>query len=158
MALNTDRIGATYQSYPYEVSRVKIHEYADALGEDDPRYYGDGDDCVAPPTFAAAFTVIQGAEALVADPDLGAHWKLVHGSQRYDWGSRLLRPGDRLTCTPRIADIRTRGANEMLTVEIDCRFTDTDEQAVRSTGMIVFLGSAPTRHTNSTNMIGEDPS
>lgn len=143
MALNEDRIGHVYPSWTYEVSRAKIHEYASALGETDPRHTSDGDDCVAPPTFAANFTIMQGAEAMVADPELGAHWKLVHGGQAYEYGDRPIRPRDVITCTPRIADIRHRGANEMLTIEIDCRFDDSDELAVTSTGLIVFLGSAP---------------
>lgn len=148
MALNRDRIGTSYPTFTHDVTRVKIHEYARALGEDDDRYLAGSDDdveVVAPPTYAAVFTIIQGAEALVADEGLGAHWSLVHGSQRYDYGARPMRPGDRLACTPTITDIRTRGANEMLTVELDCRFSDTDEPAVLSTAVIVFLGSAPDR-------------
>src|SRR5690606_24159499 len=42
MALNRDKVGTTYPSYTYEVSREKIREYAAALGESDPRYYADG--------------------------------------------------------------------------------------------------------------------
>jgi hypothetical protein len=143
MALNQDKVGETYPSYTYEVTRAKIHEYAVALGETDPRYTSDGDDCVAPPTFAACFTVMRGGAALFADPDLGAHPALVHGSQRYVYGDRPLRPGDVVECTPRITDISVRGGNEMLTLEVDCRFQDSGEVAVTSEGMIVFLGSAP---------------
>ncbi len=142
MALNRDKVGEVYPSYTYEVTRAKIHEYAVALGETDPRYLSEGDDCVAPPTFAACFTVIRGGAALFADPDLGTHPSLVHGSQRYRFGDRPLRPGDVLVCTPRIAEISVRGANEMLTIEVDCRFEDTGEPAVLSEGVIVFLGSA----------------
>lgn len=143
MALNRDRIGAVYPAYTYEVSREKIREYAMALGEHDPRYASDGDDCVAPPTFAAAFTVIKGGAAAFSDPELGTHPVLVHGSQRFTWGPRPLRPGDVLVCTPRIADITARGRNEFLTVEVDCRFREDDERAVLAETTIVFLGSAP---------------
>jgi hypothetical protein len=142
MALNQDKVGETYPSYTYEVSREKIREYAAALGENDPRYFSAGDDCVAPPTFAACFTVIKGGEAVMSDPELGVHFALVHGSQSYEYGDQPLKPGDVLTCTPRIADISLRGRNELLTIEVDCRFED-GELAVRSTGVIVFLGSAP---------------
>ena len=143
MALNTDKVGTTYPSYPYEVCREKIREYAGALGETDPRYFSDGDDCVAPPTFAACFTVIKGGAAAFADPDLGSHPALVHGSQSFAFGQRPVRPGDVLTCTPRIAGISARGANEFMVVEVDCRFADSDELAVTSEATIVFLGSAP---------------
>jgi hypothetical protein len=143
MALNRAKVGTEYPTYTYEVSREKIREYAAALGEADPRYYSDGDDCVAPPTFAACFTVIKGGQHLFTDTELGVHPALVHGSQSYVFGERPLRPGDVVTCTPRIADISTRGRNEFLTLEIDGRFADSGEPAVTSTGVIVFLGSAP---------------
>jgi hypothetical protein len=143
MALNRDRIGAEYPSYTYEVSREKIREYAAALGESDPRYYSDGDDGVAPPTFAACFTVIKGGQPIFSDTELGAHPALVHGSQGFAFGERHVKPRDVVECTPRIADISARGRNEFLTLEIECRFADTGELAVRSTGVIVFLGSAP---------------
>jgi hypothetical protein len=142
MALNRDKLGTSYPPYTYEVSREKIREYATALGETDPRYTSDGDDCVAPPTFAACFTVVKGGAAALSDPELGSHPALVHGTQRYVYGDRPLRPGDVLTCTPRIADISARGRNEFLVVEVDCRFAGTEEPAVRSEATIVFLGSA----------------
>jgi hypothetical protein len=144
MALNRDKLGTSYPPYTYEVSREKIREYATALGESDPRYFGDGDECVAPPTFAACFTVVKGGAAALGDPELGAHPALVHGTQRYVFGERPLRPGDVLTCTPRIADITARGRNEFLVIEVDCRFAGSGELAVRSEATIVFLGSAPT--------------
>ncbi len=144
MALNRDKVGTEYPPYRYEVSREKIREYATALGESDPRYFSEGDDCVAPPTFVACFTIVKGGAPVFADPDLGVHLKLVHGAQAYEYGERHLRPGDVVVCTPRIADIGARGRNEFLTLEIDCRFEDTDERSVLSRNTIVFLGSAPT--------------
>jgi hypothetical protein len=142
MALNQSKVGSVYPSYRYEVSREKIREYAMALGETDPRYHSEGDDCVAPPTFAAAFTITKGLMLLLGDAELGAHPALVHGSQAFRYG-RPLRPGDALECTPRIVSITTRGRNEFLTTVVDCRFAGTDELAVEAEVVIVFLGSAP---------------
>jgi len=147
MALNASKVGTTYPSYRYEVSREKIREYAIALGETDHRYTSDGDDCLAPPTFAACFTVMRGSASIFADDDLGAHHKLVHGSHAFRFGQRALRPGDELVCTPKITDISARGANEMMTIEIGCRFSDSGEHAVTSEAVIVFLGSAPAAET-----------
>lgn len=141
MALNTDRTGITYEPFTYEVTRVKIREYAAALGETDPRYFSDGDDCVAPPTFAATFTIMQPTSALLADEELGMHMNLVHGSESYEFGDRPLRPGDVLACTPGVAAIRARGDNEMLTFEVDCRFAD-GSLAVKATSVLVLFGSA----------------
>ena len=143
MALNRDKVGTTYPSYRYEVSREKIREYAQALGETDPRYLAEEGDIVAPPTFAACFTVIRGGMAVVLDPELGGHMGLVHGSQSYSWGPRPLRPGDVLVCAPAIASISSRGANEFLTIDIECRFEDSGEVAVTAEQTVVFLGSAP---------------
>jgi len=74
-------------------------------------------------------------EAMLGDDELGAHFNLVHGSQGYEWGERALRPGDRLHLTTRIADIVVRRGNELLTLEVDCRFADTEERAVLSTSI-----------------------
>lgn len=142
MALDAGKAGTVYPSYAYEVSREKIREYAAAIGETDPRYFSDGDDAVAPATFAACFTLGREAWALLDDPTLGAHARLIHSGQRYVYGGRPLRPGDRLEVTPRIVDITTRGANEMLVLELDARFADSGEPAVRSETTLVFLGSA----------------
>jgi hypothetical protein len=143
MALNQSKVGSTYPTYRYEVAREKIREYAIALGESDPRYLSDGDDCVAPPTFAAAFALSKGLMVLMGDSELGAHPALVHGSQGFRYGARPLRPGDVLECTPRIEAITVRGRNEFLTTILDCRFADSGELAVESEVVIVFLGSAP---------------
>lgn len=154
MALNRDKIGVTYPTYRYEVAREKIREYALALGETDPRYFSDGDDCIAPPTFAACFTVIKGGEAAFADPELGTHRKLVHGAQRFTFGDRALRPGDVLECTPSIADISVRGANEFMEVHVECRLAGTEVLAVRSEATIVFLGSAPSEGSQGDTKAG----
>jgi hypothetical protein len=143
MALNQSKVGSVYPTYRYEVAREKIREYAVALGETDPRYLSVGDDCVAPPTFAAAFTVSRGLMAVHGDPELGGHLALVHGSQAFRFGDRPLRPGDVLDCTPRIEAISIRGRNEFLTSVVDCRFADSGELAVEAEIVLVFLGSAP---------------
>lgn len=122
--------------------REKIREYALATGVDDPAYVDDRADIVAPPTFAACFTVNRAADAMFADAELGAHPTLVHGSQEYEW-HRALRPGDVLECTPWIADITARRDNEFLTLQVDCVDADTAELAVVSRSTLVFLGSAP---------------
>ncbi len=141
MAVNRQRVGHTYPAYRYDVSREKIREYAAATGETDPRYFSDGEDCVAPPTFAACFTIVKGAGAALADPDLGLHPALVHTSQSYVFGSRPLKPGDTLLCTPRVGGTSSVGPNELITLEVDCRFADSDEVAVHSTTTLLVVGA-----------------
>lgn len=129
----------TYPAYRYEVSREKIREYAAALGETDPRYFSDGDDCVAPPTFAACFTLARAASAMLADGELALHPALVHTSQSYAFGPRPLRPGDTLICTPTRGPVTSRAGGQLLTLEVDCRFADSDELAVRSTSGLLAV-------------------
>ena len=68
MALNRDFVGRSYpSSSPYEVSRVKIKEFAAAIGDSNP-IYRDRDaaraaghpDVVAPPTFPIVFSLQSG--------------------------------------------------------------------------------------------------
>lgn len=150
IALNRDRIGHRYPAYHYEVSREKIREYAVATGVSDAMYMSDpaevpSSEIVAPPTFAACFTIGGGA-SLFTDAELGAHPALVHGSQAYEY-QRPVRPGDVLECTPWIADISYRGRNEFLTLQIDCVDHESKEPVLTSRATIVFLGSAPTDAT-----------
>lgn len=92
---------------------------------------------LAPPTFAACFTVGRATD-MFADPELGAHFNLVHGSQEYEF-HRPIRVGDTLVCTPRIADIKAKGGMEFLTLEIACVDADSQEPVVTSRGTIIFF-------------------
>ncbi|MFT5222849.1 MAG: hypothetical protein ACI867_001155 [Glaciecola sp.] len=141
MALNRDKIGVSYPSIDHEITREEIHLYAKALGETDPRYLSESDDCVAPPTYAARFTVVDPMINAIGDEELGAHFALVHGSQSYEFG-RPMRPGDVVTVTPTIADITYRGANEFLSLTLDASYAD-GTTCLASATTIVFLGSAP---------------
>lgn len=140
--LNHDRIGHTYPAFTYEVTRPKVCEYAIATGIGDPVYRSDPADVPSvqvpvPPTFAACFTIGAGG-VLHDDPDLGAHWNLVHGGQEYEF-HRPLRIGDVLTCVPRISDIRARGRMEILTLDVDCADAATGAPVLTSRGTIIFF-------------------
>lgn len=124
------------------MSREKIREYADATGVTDAVYQADPadvalEDVVAPPTFAACFCVGR-IDTIIADPELGAHWNLVHGSQAFTY-HRPVRGGDVLRCTPWIVDITSRRSMEMLTYQIDCVDAASDEPVVTSRSVIVFF-------------------
>lgn len=96
---------------PYEVTRAKIAEFAIALGDDNPAYQGD--DPIAPPTFAAVIAG-QAWAALWADDELGlALHRIVHGDQRITH-LRPLRAGDVVTATLTIDKVRTRGTVDMI--------------------------------------------
>lgn len=137
IALNAQRVGHRYPPYHYEVGREKIREYAAATGVDGETVDGDGR-LVAPPTFAACFTVIQGATAALSDPELGAHDNLVHGSQEFTW-HRPVRAGDVLACTPSVAAISSRARSEFLTLQVDCVDATSGEPVVTSRETLVLL-------------------
>lgn len=137
MALNVDRIGHRYPPYRYEVAREKVREYAAVTGADPVPQDGD---VVAPPTFAACFTVTQGS-IWTSDPELGAHPALVHGAQEYEF-HRPLRVGDVLLCTPWIVDVKARGRTDILTAQVDCVDELTGQPMVTSRSQIVFFSEA----------------
>lgn len=139
IALNPDRIGHRYPSYRYEVNREKIREYALVTGAYEESEQQVADNPVAPPTFAACFTLVQGIATLLSDGELGAHQSLLHVSQEYAF-HRPVGVGDVLDCTPWIAGITVRRGNEFLTLQIDCLDAGTGEPVVTSRGTVVFLG------------------
>lgn len=118
--LNTDRVGHRYPPYTYEVGREKVREYAVATHVGDDRLRPAGSDTVlVPPTFAACVAGARAWSEVVADPKLGATDNLIHGSQEFEF-HRPLQVGDVLTCTPVVADIRSRRGIELLTLEVEC--------------------------------------
>ncbi|MFC6079754.1 MaoC family dehydratase N-terminal domain-containing protein [Sphaerisporangium aureirubrum] len=126
MALNRDFVGRTYPSpASYEVSRVKIREFAGAIGDRNPIYRdpeaaraAGHPDVVAPPTFPIVFS-LTGAGDILADPELGLDFSMVvHGEQRFEY-TRPIHAGDELMCSSTITEIRSVGRNEFLTLRSD---------------------------------------
>src|SRR5690348_16849014 len=131
MAINPDYVGRTYPaSEPYEVSRVKIAEFADAIGDPNPVYRDPAaaraaghPDVIAPPTFAIVISMAASGRA-VADPDLGINYAMVvHGEQQFQY-SRPFRPGDLVTAQSTITSIRSVGSMSMMTTSTELRTTE----------------------------------
>jgi acyl dehydratase len=131
VALNRDFLGRTFPlGEPYEVSRVKIAEFADAIGEPSP-LCRDRDaaiaagypDVIAPPTFAIVVSMASTGR-LVADEDLGLDYSMVvHGEQRFEH-ARPLHAGDVVVAQSTISDIKNIGRHTMLTTQTDIRTVD----------------------------------
>jgi acyl dehydratase len=126
MAINRAFVGRTYPaSEPYEVSRLKIAEFATAIGDPNPLYRDRAAaqaaghvDVIAPPTFPIVITMAVSGSAL-GDPDLGLNYAMVvHGEQRFSY-ARPLTAGDVVTAQVTITDIREVGRNVMLTTSTD---------------------------------------
>ena len=113
MAINPEYAGRTFEpSEPYEVSRVKIAEFATAIGDASPLCHDRAaaqaagyPDVIAPPTFAIVIT--SGANArLMSDPDLGVTYAMVvHGEQSFTH-SRPLHAGDVVVAQSTIESIK----------------------------------------------------
>src|SRR5580693_10514178 len=128
MAINRDYAGRTFEpSEPYEVSRVKIADFASAIGDPNPVYRdrsaaqaGGHPDVIAPPTFAIVISMA-GSGAALADPGLGLNYAMVvHGEQRFTY-VRPLTAGDIVTAQVTLTDIRDAGRNVMLTTSTDIK-------------------------------------
>ena len=126
MAVNKDYAGRSFPATePYEVSRVKIAEFADAIGDPSP-VYRDRDaalaagypDVIAPPTFPIVVTMAASGQA-ISDPGLGINYALVvHGEQRFSY-ARPLHAGDVVTAQSTVETIKTLGRNVVLTTRTE---------------------------------------
>jgi acyl dehydratase len=131
VAINPAYAGKTYEpSAPYEVSRVKIAEFATAIGEESPlcrdkeaAVKAGYPDVIAPPTFAIVISSA-GASATVRDPELGVNYAMVvHGEQTFTY-TRPLRAGDVVVTQTTIEQIRSIGKHTSLTMRTEVTTTD----------------------------------
>jgi len=122
LALNRAFIGRAFPpSEPYEVSRVKIKEFAEAIGAPTPvsrareaAKAAGPPDVIAPPTFPIVIS-LSGGDLL--DPELGLNFAMVvHGEQRFEY-QRPLRAGDVVVTESTIAAMRSIGRNERLDIK-----------------------------------------
>jgi acyl dehydratase len=147
MAINRDYVGRVFPaSEPYEVSRVKIAEFADAIGDASPVYRDKAaaraaghSDVIAPPTFAIVISMA-GSGAALADPGLGLNYAMVvHGEQRFTY-SRPIRAGDVVTAQVTLTDIRDAGRNVLLTTSTEIK-TVAGEHVCTAVSTIVERGA-----------------
>ena len=131
MAINPDYVGRTYEpTEPYEVSRVKIAEFATAIGEPSPlcrdreaAQAAGYPDVIAPPTFAIVVSAA-GSSRVTHDPDLGVNYAMiVHGEQRFEH-ARPLHAGDVVVSQSTIESIRPLGTMTTLTTVTQIRTVD----------------------------------
>jgi acyl dehydratase len=130
MPVNPDFAGRSFPpSEPYEVSRVKIAEFAQAIGDPSPlcrdreaAQAAGYPDVIAPPTFAIVISMASSGHAII-DEDLGLDYSMVvHGEQRFEH-TRPLHAGDVVVAQTTITDITPRRAMTMLTTRTDITTT-----------------------------------
>ncbi len=131
MPVNADAVGRAYgPNEPYEVTAVKIREFADAVdarsfahrNADAARVEGYGD-VVAPTTFAVV--IAQRAEFhVIADPEVGVDFsKVVHADERFTH-HRPIVAGDLISTTIHIDSIVQRSG--IATVRTRAELADAD--------------------------------
>jgi len=131
----------------YEVSREKIREFADAIGDPEPAYRDPAaarslghPDVIAPPTFAIVMT-LAASEQVVADPEFGLDYsRVVHGEQRFDY-ARPLRAGDRVRVVVSVESVRSLAGNDLLTTKGEVRAAD-GELVLTARSTLVARGDA----------------
>jgi acyl dehydratase len=147
MAINTDYVGRTFEATePYEVSRVKIAEFAAAIGEpsalcrDRAAAQAAGyPDVIAPPTFAIVVTSA-GSGRVTHDPGLGVNYAMVvHGEQSFEH-ARPLHAGDVVVTQSTIESIRPIGTMTTLTTVTEIRTVD-GEHVCTARGTLVERGA-----------------
>jgi len=131
VAINTEYAGRTFEpSPPYEVSRVKIAEFATAIGETSPLCHdreaaqaAGYPDVIAPPTFAIVISSANTGK-IVADPGLGVNYAMVvHGEQAFEH-ARPLHAGDVVVSQTTIESIKQIRNMTSLTTVTDIRTVD----------------------------------
>jgi len=147
MALNRDYIGRSFPAGPpYEVSRVKIAEFADAIGErsvlcrDQAAAQAAGyPDVIAPPTFAIVISMAA-VQELASDPDLNLNWAMVvHGQQSFTH-TRPLHAGDVVESVSTIESIKPVGRMTTMTTVTEIR-TVAGEQVCTARSALVERGA-----------------
>jgi acyl dehydratase len=147
MALNPELVGRVYgPGAPYEVSRVKIADFADAIGEPselcrdrDAAVKAGYPDVIAPPTFAVVISM-HAADEANNDPDLGLDYSMVvHGQQSFSH-ARPLHAGDVVVATTTVESIRSVGAMSMLVTSTDITTVD-GEHVCTAKSMLVERGA-----------------
>jgi acyl dehydratase len=131
VALNPDYVGRVFgPGEPYEVSRVKIADFADAIGEPsalcrdrEAAIKAGYPDVIAPPTFVIALSMASAGQ-VNEDPGLGLDYSMVvHGEQSFEH-ARPLHAGDVVVATTTVESIRALGAMSMMTTSTDVSTVD----------------------------------
>jgi acyl dehydratase len=147
VAVEQSFLGRVYPpTAPYEVSREKIREFADAISDPNPVYRDRAaaeelghPDVIAPPTFAIVVTM-RAAQQVTFDPEFGIDYsRVVHGEQRFVH-HRPIRAGDVLHVVVTIDDIRVAAGNELITTRAEVA-TLAGEQVTTAVSTIVVRGT-----------------
>jgi acyl dehydratase len=121
------KVGVDWPPLVYDIEKGMIRRFAQAVGDPNPLWqdeeyasqsgYGG---IVAPPTFA----LIMGFDRMLQSLNLDSSLTVLHGSTELEC-HQPIRPGDIITVTTRIANVRQRqgkvGETLFVTFDMSCR-------------------------------------
>jgi acyl dehydratase len=144
MALDRSFRGRTYPpTWVYEVSREKIKEFADSIGDTNPVHL-DAEaarsagykDVLAPPTFLTIIN-LRAINVIIHDPELGLDYgRMVHGDQSFSF-TRPVQAGDRLTVTTTIDEITTRMGSDFIWIRAEINTEDGELVCTTRASLVV---------------------
>jgi len=141
--MNPEYVGRVYgPSEPYEVSRVKIADFADAIGEPselcrnrEAAVKAGYPDVIAPPTFAVIIDQLS-TKSVVTDPGLGLDYSMVvHGEQSFSY-TRPLHAGDVVVATTTVESIKSVGALSMLVTSTSIDTVDGEHVCTAKSNLV----------------------
>ncbi len=139
MAIDPRHVGRRYGPFRTTVCAERIRDFAVTVAGGVPGHFGvaDGEPhpwsvdegaaarspygaLVAPPTFGVTFAMHPFALAC-ADPEIGLDLvRLLHAEQEFEYGA-VVRPGDVLTTTGEVVEVRTKGQLDFMVVRSETR-------------------------------------
>lgn len=130
MPTNPDFVGRVFKGEPYEVSRVKIAEFAEAIGETSELCWDKAaaqragyPDVIAPPTLARLIAS-RVTEPVYHDTELGFDYsRIVHLEQRLSH-SRPLHAGDVVLATTTVESVKQVGSIWLIVTATDISTID----------------------------------
>jgi len=146
VALDQSFKGRTYPpDWIYEVSREKIKEFAEAIGDPNPLFVDPEaakaagyPDVIAPPTFLMIVNM-KATNQIIHDPELGLDYgRMVHADQNFYY-TRPVRAGDRLTIASVVEDITARLGNDFLSIRAEIN-TEDGERVCTTRATLVVRG------------------
>lgn len=134
--IDTGFIGATLPVFDAEVEAGRLRAFARATGQTDPVYSDRAaaraaghEDIPVPPTFLFCLEMDAPNPAALREM-LGIDYtKLLHGEQHFTY-HRMAHAGDRLTFSPRVADIYTRKGGALEFVVRETRVVNRRDELV----------------------------
>ena len=156
MTVNADYLGRKFPTTePYEVSRVKIADFAEAIGDRNPLYTDASapnaagyPDVIAPPTFPIVITMAASRTAIEATRAWASTTPWWSTEMRFTY-SRPLHAGYVVVAQSTISGIREVGSMTMVTTETEIKTVD-GEHVCTGYGTLVERGERMTKFADVT--------